>query len=541
MINVLFHCTPLFRLTLLSSYLLLLFLLLLVQHHYPRITMVLQCLGALLPAFEAVARSVATELVDLCSIRLKKRPGFCPSFLRSFATANATSSYSGLVPTHMIDTAGYPFALLVFRVLAGLKVGVYVHYPTITHNMIDRVQANKVDYNHSQEVASSKWRTSLKLMYYRAFARLYRLCGACADMVMVNSSWTRAELAKMWSHPAQHMHCVFPPCRVIPPSSSPSSTSSSYPSSSSTSTASSSSSSDKFKTKNTAERIPIFVSLGQFRPEKNHTLQLEALQVALRQFGKSEIAGQPIQLFMIGTLREEDSPRVEELRSKIKALDLEKHVRIMTNVPFDVLQSTLATALGGLHSMRDEHFGIGVVELLASGLITVAHSSAGPLMDIVVPANSDPKAVGYLAEETAKDYAVAMVEILQKYERTIRTSRPVAADSAAAAAAAVAQVPSSASTESIHMESGDGDDADADGYVTISSPNQKKTATSASSASDSLSASASATSSTSSTSSSVIDELAPMRARAQERMQMFSEDAFRASIRKVLVPWILKA
>lgn len=35
--------------------------------------------------------------------------------------------------------------------------------------------------------------------------------------------------------------------------------------------------------------------------------------------------------------------------------------------------------------MIDEHFGINVVEFMAAGLITVAHASGGPLLDIVVP------------------------------------------------------------------------------------------------------------------------------------------------------------
>jgi alpha-1,2-mannosyltransferase len=35
--------------------------------------------------------------------------------------------------------------------------------------------------------------------------------------------------------------------------------------------------------------------------------------------------------------------------------------------------------------MWNEHFGISVVEMMAAGLITIAHRSGGPAMDIVVP------------------------------------------------------------------------------------------------------------------------------------------------------------
>lgn len=33
--------------------------------------------------------------------------------------------------------------------------------------------------------------------------------------------------------------------------------------------------------------------------------------------------------------------------------------------------------------MEAEHFGISVVEMLAAGLIVVAHNSAGPKLDII--------------------------------------------------------------------------------------------------------------------------------------------------------------
>ena len=42
----------------------------------------------------------------------------------------------------------------------------------------------------------------------------------------------------------------------------------------------------------------------------------------------------------------------------------------------------------GLHSMWCEHFGIGIVELMASGVIVVAHNSGGPKSDIVVPVDN---------------------------------------------------------------------------------------------------------------------------------------------------------
>ena len=48
--------------------------------------------------------------------------------------------------------------------------------------------------------------------------------------------------------------------------------------------------------------------------------------------------------------------------------------------------------------MWNEHFGIAVVELMAAGLITIAHDSGGPKMDIIQPGMT-----GYLAN-TAEEY-----------------------------------------------------------------------------------------------------------------------------------------
>jgi alpha-1,2-mannosyltransferase len=49
-----------------------------------------------------------------------------------------------------------------------------------------------------------------------------------------------------------------------------------------------------------------------------------------------------------------------------------------------------------MHTMKHEHFGIAIVELMSSGIITVAHNSAGPKLDIIGGAKKD---VGFLADD----------------------------------------------------------------------------------------------------------------------------------------------
>lgn len=49
------------------------------------------------------------------------------------------------------------------------------------------------------------------------------------------------------------------------------------------------------------------------------------------------------------------------------------------------LENYLREASVGIHTMWNEHFGISVVEMMAAGLVVVAHDSGGPRMDIVTP------------------------------------------------------------------------------------------------------------------------------------------------------------
>ncbi len=48
-------------------------------------------------------------------------------------------------------------------------------------------------------------------------------------------------------------------------------------------------------------------------------------------------------------------------------------------MPFSELYELLGEAVAGLHTMRDEHFGISVVEYMAAGAIPIAHRSGAVL------------------------------------------------------------------------------------------------------------------------------------------------------------------
>jgi alpha-1,2-mannosyltransferase len=58
-------------------------------------------------------------------------------------------------------------------------------------------------------------------------------------------------------------------------------------------------------------------------------------------------------------------------------------VTFHVNKPFPEIVKIFGNASYGMHTMEAEHFGITCVEMLAAGIILVAHNSAGPKVDII--------------------------------------------------------------------------------------------------------------------------------------------------------------
>ena len=128
-----------------------------------------------------------------------------------------------------------------------------------------------------------------------------------------------------------------------------------------------------------------------------------------------------MQLVIIGSCRnQEDHALQKSLEDLASELGLTDRVQFVVNAPYRALLEWMAKGHVGLHSMWNEHFGISVVEMMAAGLVTVAHDTAGPAQDIVVPARhaADVTAkkaieteIGYLAA-TPEEYAECLCEAL---------------------------------------------------------------------------------------------------------------------------------
>jgi len=379
--------------------------------------------GVVLPRPIAVVRLATRHLT-----RPERYPAFTmlgQAFGSAVCTAEALSLYR---PDVFFDTTGHAFGYPLAR-LAGCRVAAYVHYPAVSTDMIRRVRRRAPAFNNDARVARSALKSTAKLVYYNLFAIMYGLCGKCASVAVCNSSWTQAHVRALWGGDPR---VVFPPCDVDALLAAPAA--------------------------RRASDAKYVLSVGQFRPEKDHAMQLrawaamkkrvvaegEGTEATMAKGASSKGASRPrgteastkktrtdaddadpaarAVLRVVGGCRgAADEARLASLRALAAELRVEDSVEFHVDVPFATLRELLAGATAGLHTMVDEHFGICVVEYMAAGAVPVAHASAGPAMDIVVPAfksadasmnDDDGCAVGFLAS-TEAEYAACMLRALR--------------------------------------------------------------------------------------------------------------------------------
>ena len=285
----------------------------------------------------------------------------------------AWDAFSLLVPDIFVDTMGYAFALGLSKwMFKNVPTGAYVHYPTISTDMLD-----SLDPNHplgAQGVNAGQGtgiRGSLKRNYWKLFAKVYSLMGATIDVVMTNSSWTQAHVTKLWAagrkeaEKTASIAIVYPPCAVEELEEEV-----------------------EVSAASEANRQKNLLYIGQFRPEKNHPLIVEAFANFIHSGSE---ASKGARLVLVGSVRDDqDSKRVYKLRLLIRELKIVDHVDFQLDASWTDILGWLGRSYVGVNGMWNEHFGIGVVEYQASGLICVVHNSGGPKLDIVKEIDGQP-------------------------------------------------------------------------------------------------------------------------------------------------------
>ncbi|XP_055040576.1 GDP-Man:Man(3)GlcNAc(2)-PP-Dol alpha-1,2-mannosyltransferase [Misgurnus anguillicaudatus] len=292
------------------------------------------------------------------------------------------------VPDIFIDSMGYAFTLPVFRYLGGCHVGSYVHYPTISTDMLSVIRERNPRFNNADYISSNPVLSAIKFIYYCVFALFYGLSGSCSDVIMVNSTWTLGHIVALWRAP-HRTSVVYPPCDVQAFLEVPL---------------------KEESEEKEDKKCRTVVSVGQFRPEKDHQLQIKAFKKLLDRMEADPADHETVKLVLIGGCRDqEDEDRVLMLKGLCQDLDIADRVEFKQNISYEELKKDLTEATIGLHTMWNEHFGIGIVECMAAGTIILAHKSGGPKLDIVVPYDGGP--TGFLADDE-DSYADAMERIL---------------------------------------------------------------------------------------------------------------------------------
>jgi len=282
-------------------------------------------------------------------------------------------------PDVFIDSMGAAFSYsIVKRLLPSCKVFAYVHYPFISMDMLDAVLRRGSNFNNSTRVADSRVLSYVKYIYYKLLIHYYGKMGRSCDYAWANSTWTFDQMERVWPGFIGKINKLYPPCSAT-----------------------------NFLKLNLEKKENIMMSFAQFRPEKNHRMQLDIFSKVLKKHPTTDL-----KFYIVGSCRgSEDEVFLADLKKYANRLKLQDKVTFWVNLPFNELMQKFEVCRIGIHTMKAEHFGIAIVEMMASGLLTIAHNSAGPKYDIIKARESDP--VGFLAE-TANDYIDAISLCIDK-------------------------------------------------------------------------------------------------------------------------------
>jgi alpha-1,2-mannosyltransferase len=138
------------------------------------------------------------------------------------------------LPDIYIDSTGYAFTYPCFYYLASIPIISYVHHPIIRSHRLNRIT----------EQYATTLTSKIVLIYYEIFTQIYGWCGSCSKITFCNSSWTKKQLESTYE-----IQLVYPPCDIKQLLDLPL----------------------MYKDE---QEIKSIVSIGQFRSEKNHQLQI---------------------------------------------------------------------------------------------------------------------------------------------------------------------------------------------------------------------------------------------------------------------------
>ena len=172
--------------------------------------------------------------------------------------------------------------------------------------MLHLVWERRPTYNNTSSISQNKLYTCIKLVYYVLFAIAYGMVGSLSDIILVNSTWTFNHISYLWryhtilsSTKKSKIHVVYPPCDI-----------STY------------SCENKKDESVVHERNNSIVSIGQFRPEKDHAKQIQSFAKLLLKYDK-ECLPANANLLLIGSCRKRSDYNQQHVK-QMRALAYKK-------------------------------------------------------------------------------------------------------------------------------------------------------------------------------------------------------------------------
>jgi len=129
---------------------------------------------------------------------------------------------------------------------------------------------------------------------------------------------------------------------------------------------------ERFKVLPREERTLEVISVGRLAPDKRYEDLIEAV-------GRNSILREVARIRLVGAL--ENERYVRNLLKLIKKYDVKVSFNINTSEERKIC--LLSKSMVFVNSSKHEHFGINVVEAMASGTPVIVHKSGGPYFDII--------------------------------------------------------------------------------------------------------------------------------------------------------------
>ena len=285
-------------------------------------------------------------------------------------------------PDIFIDSTGCPFTLPVAKIITGARTHAYIHYPTMSNDMLVKVANRRVDFNNKALFTKNEILLNIKKLYYKIFLLSYRMCGWFVDVAVGNSQWTVSRLQAVWHR--SNIAVMYPPAAIGEGTQI-----------------------SDISAEEDSKRENALISLAQFRPEKNQALQI-------RVFAKVLKSNPETVFWMMGGARNAEDFSLVLMLKKLAFEDLgipKSKIEFIVNASRAEVDKRLAEAKCAIHTMVDEHFGISLLEYLHAKTPTVCHRSGGPELDIFLP----DEQFGYLA--SSEDEFVTKIDyVLRNFD-----------------------------------------------------------------------------------------------------------------------------